>query len=315
MDSPFNALRHAIVKVGDKYRYAEYKDHCDQLFRKYSVLRKKQIGESVLGRPIEALVIGTGTTQIHMNGAVHANEWITTPLLLRFIEELAEFLVHSGREPGKIELGKSFHSLKADWANNFTLWVVPMVNPDGADLSQDGIPIDCQWREQLLEWNGGSSDFSRWKANIRGVDLNDQFPSFWELERDRRGIQGPGPQDYGGERPLSEPESAALAELTRSAGFSRVLSLHTQGKEIYWNYRDMEPVESGFMADRLADAGGYRAVKLSGSDAGYKDWFIQEFRRPGFTVEAGEGVNPLPPSQFEMIYAQLSPILVEFLRG
>ncbi|MNI77462.1 Gamma-D-glutamyl-L-diamino acid endopeptidase 1 [compost metagenome] len=103
--------------------------------------------------------------------------------------------------------------------------------------------------------------------------------------------------------------------------------MHTQGKEIYWNYRDREPQEAEAMAERLAAAsgegsdgsngsgGGYRAVKLSGSDAGYKDWFIDEFRRPGFTVEAGEGVNPLPVEQFDDIYKGLAPILAEFIRG
>ncbi|MMZ65273.1 Gamma-D-glutamyl-L-diamino acid endopeptidase 1 [compost metagenome] len=91
--------------------------------------------------------------------------------------------------------------------------------------------------------------------------------------------------------------------------------MHTQGKEIYWNYREREPREAEAFAARLAAAGGYRAVKLTGSDAGYKDWFIDEFRRPGFTVEVGEGVNPLPLEDFEEMYKELEPILAEFIRG
>ncbi|WMT39495.1 hypothetical protein RE628_19000 [Paenibacillus sp. D2_2] len=65
----------------------------------------------------------------------------------------------------------------------------------------------------------------------------------------------------------------------------------------------------------MAEVSGYRAVKLSGSDAGYKDWFILKFHRPGFTVEAGEGKNPLPPQQFDSIYTDLAPLLLEFIRG
>ena len=38
------------------------------------------------------------------------------------------------------------------------------------------------------------------------------------------------------------------------------------------------------------------------SYAGYKDWFIQEFDKPGYTFEAGIGVNPLPISQLGTIY-------------
>ncbi|WP_244861485.1 M14 family metallopeptidase [Paenibacillus vini] len=299
----------AIERGG--FRNADYVDQMSRLLQKYDVLRSRQIGTSVLGQPLFALIVGDGPEKVHINAAVHANEWITAPLLLRFVEELA-----AARSAGD-----------TCGLDAVTLWAVPMANPDGADLAQDGIPPGCAWAEELAAWNGGSGDFRRWKANIRGVDLNDQFPACWELERERRGLAAPAPQDYGGPHPLSEPEAAALAGLTRAERFSRVLSLHTQGKEIYWNYRDREPQEAEAMAERLAAAsgegsdgsngsgGGYHAVKLSGSDAGYKDWFIDEFRRPGFTVEAGEGVNPLPVEQFDDIYKGLAPILAEFIRG
>ena len=44
--------------------------------------------------------------------------------------------------------------------------------------------------------------------------------------------------------------------------------------------------------------------------AGYKDWFIEEYDRPGYTVEAGMGENPLPMTQFERIYHDNKGILV-----
>lgn len=290
-----------VVQVKDGgYRNADFMRHMSELLQLYDGLIARQIGTSVLGKPLYALILGEGAEPVHINAGVHANEWITAPLLLRFVEELANNARGAGQACG---------------LDGVTLWAVPMANPDGADLAQDGIPPGCAWAEELAAWNGGSGDFRRWKANARGVDLNDQFPACWELEQSRRGRSGPAPQDYGGPHPLSEPEAAALARLTREVRFSRVLSLHTQGKEIYWNYRDREPREAEALAARMAAAGGYRAVKLSGSDAGYKDWFIDEFRRPGFTVEAGEGVNPLPPEQFDEIYAGLAPILAEFIRG
>ncbi|MEF2965576.1 M14 family metallocarboxypeptidase [Paenibacillus sp. M1] len=282
------------------YRSGDFVGQCHRLLDKYPALTVRTIGTSVLGKPIVALILQGGPEAVHINAAVHANEWITAPLLLRFVEEQAAMRAAGGAR-----------GLEAA-----TLWAVPLANPDGADLAQDGIPPGCAWAEDLAAWNGGSGDFRRWKANLRGVDLNDQFPACWELERERRGVPCPAPQDYGGTHPLSEPEAAALARLTREVPFSRVMSLHTQGKEIYWNYRDREPREAEALAERLAAAGsGYRAVKLEGSDAGYKDWFIDEFRRPGFTVEAGEGVNPLPAEQFDEIYADLAPILAEFIRG
>ena len=89
-----------------------------------------------------------------------------------------------------------------------------MVNPDGVDLVLNGPPSSEPYRSNVIEWNNNSLDFSGWKANIRGVDLNDQFPAEWERER-ARNPKNPGPRDYGGESPLSEPEAIAMADLTR----------------------------------------------------------------------------------------------------
>lgn len=293
-----------VVGMCDGYRYADFIAQSAELMRRYPTLCRKCIGHSVLGKSMDCFVIGNGPEQLHMNGAVHANEWITTPLLLRFMEELLECSI--------AQLSEEITCL----LQRVTLWIVPMVNPDGVNLAQDGIGIaEKDWRSCLLEWNGGRDDFTGWKANIRGVDLNDQFPAYWETERERRQVAGPASQDYSGAGPLSEPEARALAELTERVDFSRALSLHTQGREIYWNYRDHEPPQAEELADRMAAVSGYRAVKLSGSDAGYKDWFILKFRRPGFTVEAGEGKNPLPPEQFASIYEDLASLLLEFIRG
>ncbi|WP_055108730.1 M14 family metallopeptidase [Paenibacillus ihumii] len=303
-----NRGQRPVVRVHEGYRYEDGIEQIGRLMARYDALRRVEIGTSVLGKSIAALVIGNGPEHIHVNAAVHANEWITAPLLLRFMEELA-----AGQESGAGP--ESSGCPGRELLDRLTLWAVPMANPDGMNLSQDGLWPACPYREQLLVWNGGSDNFSGWKANIRGVDLNDQFPAGWEEERARRGSDGPASQDYGGSEPLCEPEAAALAGLTRRLRFSRVASLHTQGREIYWNYRELEPACSEALANRLASVSGYKAVKLTGSDAGYKDWFISEFRRPGFTIEAGEGVNPLPAGQFETIYAEIKPLLTEFIRG
>ena len=43
--------------------------------------------------------------------------------------------------------------------------------------------------------------------------------------------------------------------------------------------------------------------------AGYKDWYIQAYNRPGYTIEAGSGVNPLPLNQLPKIYADNEALL------
>ncbi|WNR43238.1 M14 family metallopeptidase [Paenibacillus roseipurpureus] len=286
------------------YGYETLGEELNRLGKIYPFLHIACIGESVMGRNLYALRIGQGAREIHFNAAMHANEWITAPLVMQFVEDLA-----CAYARGTAWRERNVRRILSE----YSLWVVPMVNPDGVELVLQGLTDDHPYRDALLTWNEGSISFLNWKANIRGVDLNDQFPAHWEEEKARREREGPGERDYGGEAPLSEPEAVALAHFTQSHAFERVLALHTQGREIYWNYRDYEPPESEHIALLLAQASGYEAVKLTGSDAGYKDWFIQHFRKPGFTIEVGYGVNPLPVETFASLYEELVRLLLTAL--
>ncbi|MCI3923907.1 M14 family metallocarboxypeptidase [Paenibacillus sp. TRM 82003] len=283
----------AIVDGTVPYGYKELCRDLAELRRTYPFLHIESIGRSVMGKELYAVRIGRAKRSVFLNGAFHANEWITAPIVLKFMEQCARAWKEGGRIEG-VDAAKLFSSVE--------LWVVPMVNPDGVELALRGAGPEHPYARQLKAWNGGSDDFSGWKANVRGVDLNDQFPAFWEVERDRRDVPGPGPRDYTGEAPLTEPEAAAIAAFTEARDFDAVAALHTQGEEIYWNYRDREPPEAEGLARAMEAVSGYKAVKLTGSDAGYKDWFIHRFGRPGFTVEAGLGINPLPTSQFPAMY-------------
>ncbi len=293
-----------MIRLSGEYGPGDLERDIQEMQLRYPVIEWSVIGRSVLGKPLYAAKIGKGPKNLHINAALHANEWITTPCLMRFMEEYGRALSQ--------ESPVYFQEPDA-WYRNYTLWVVPMANPDGVELVQEGVTPSHPFYECLLEWNGGREDFRRWKANINGVDLGDQFPAHWQEEVARRGKIRPSPQDYAGTKPLSEPEAEAVYQHTLSISPERAISLHSQGREIYWNYRDYEPPESEDMARRLGQAGGYRPVKLQGSDAGYKDWFIQHYRRPGFTVEIGYGMNPLPLEDFEDLCVEVGSILAAFM--
>jgi g-D-glutamyl-meso-diaminopimelate peptidase len=296
------------MKIRERYGYQAMKEDLARLQYRYpSFLKIKTIGRSVLGKRLIAVRIGTGKKQIHYNGSFHAREWITTPLLVKFIEDYAKSYTNGSRLRDK-DMRQLFQQT--------SLWIVPLVNPDGVELVQRGVTAKNPYYERLLKWNNGSFDFSQWKANIRGVDLNRQYPAHWEEEKQRnaaRGVTGPGPLYYAGTAPLTEPEAIVIANLTKRHDFRLVMAFHTQGKEIYWGYRGLEPPESKTIADRFAAVSGYKPVAWAGSDAGYKDWFIQEYRRPGFTIECGIGPQPLPISQFPEIYEDVLGIMLEGL--
>ncbi|MDN4085485.1 M14 family zinc carboxypeptidase [Paenibacillus polymyxa] len=314
--------RDQIVRLRGEYSYEDLMEDLKALVHRFPFIEVGSIGTSVMGKDIPYIRIGQGTRKIHANASVHANEWLTTPCLLRFIEQYARGIDGAeGRDAEQLhdEWGKPtgnpwvYGGSPQDLMEHTSLWVVPMVNPDGVELVQQGVLPTHPLYHELRKWNEGRADFRGWKANIRGVDLNDQFPAYWEEEVRRRGKTGPSRRDYAGPAPLSEPESKALADLTEREQFDMVLSIHSQGQEIYWNYRDLEPKESRDWALQLAAATGYRAVKLGGSDAGYKDWFIQRFGKPGFTVEVGLGVNPLPMRDYEDIAAEVGMLMATVL--
>lgn len=290
-----------LVQI-QNYSYETLISDLRRLQSVYPFIKRSSIGESVLGRDIPEVVIGKGKINCHYNGSFHANEWITTLAIMTFLNDYLLALTNQGDIRG-IQMMPLYEAA--------SLSIVPMVNPDGVNLVLNGPPAKEPYRSKGVEWNNGSDDFSGWKANIRGVDLNDQFPALWELEKAQR-LTKPGPRDYPGEAPLTEPEAIAMADLTKKRNFSRVIAFHTQGKEIYWGFENNEPPYSEVIVKEFSRVSGYNAVKSLTSYAGYKDWFIQEWRRPGFTVELGEGVNPLPLTKFQDIYQEALGI---FLAG
>ena len=96
-----------------------------------------------------------------------------------------------------------------------------------------------------------------------------------------------------------------------------MLALHTQGQVIYWQFRDYQVPGARALAEEFARLSGYALedTPYESSFAGYKDWFIQNWRRPGFTIECGAGESPLPLSQFDEIYRDILGILVTAALG
>ena len=127
-----------------------------------------------------------------------------------------------------------------------------------------------------------------------------------------QGYESPAPRDFVGEAPLSAPESRAVYDYTKRSSFELILAYHTQGEVIYWKYLDYEPDNSYRIARYFGEVSGYAVEETPAASgyAGYKDWFIQEYNLPGYTVEVGRGTNPLPMSQFAQIYEDNIGILL-----
>lgn len=286
----------------------------DALVQAYPFCSSQTLTETAFGRPVRTLVIGDGERKVLFTAAHHANEWITAPLLLKFVEELAEAM----RSGGKL-WGVDARTI----GRLVTIHTVPMVNPDGVDLVTGAIEqgtLQYTAAEALATFYPQVPFPEGWKANLLGVDLNLQYPAGWLNAREIKFVQGykrPGPRDYVGRAPLSQREARALAAYTEEVNPKVVLAYHTQGGVIYWQFEDYEVEGARELADEFARVSGYSVedTPFASSFAGYKDWFIQNFRRPGFTIEAGRGSNPLPIAQFDEIYRDNLGILVTAALG
>lgn len=296
--------------VSEAVTYSSYLTEwiLEGLLVRYPFLREEQIGRSVMGRELTVLRIGEGKQQAFYNAAFHANEWITTPVLLKFAEDYAECF----------SSGRSLYGVRCSWLYyGFTLSLLPLVNPDGVDLVNDVLD-DKQYQRQAQRI---SNDYPQipfpqgWKANIDGIDLNLQFPAGWEKAKEIKFAQGyrtPAPRDYVGSAPLTAPESKAVYRYTKQNDFALILAYHTQGEVIYWKYLDYEPINSYQIARYFGEVSGYTVEETpsASGNAGYKDWFIKAYNRPGYTIEAGTGINPLPMTQFPQIYEDNIGILL-----
>ena len=250
---------------------------------------KKIIGESIGGRAIFAFFVGRHEYPVGIGQyAMHAREWITALLALYHIER--------GVSRGGV-------------------WIVPLVNPDGALLSETGIgSVSAEHRAFLKELGG---DYRLYKCNLEGVDLNLNFDARWGTGRGN--LTYPAPHGYIGPFPQSAPESRALADFTREVQPDYTLSWHAKGEEIYWRFfqerkrlrRDKR------LARLLAKSTGYALKETPHSSGGYKDWCIEKLKIPAFTIEVGNDrfLHPLGRERLGDIVVHCGNAVYDFTKG
>ena len=280
------------------YDYRTMNEEIDALLEKYNTIEAFSIGRSVMNKDIPCLKIGRGSKKLFLSGAYHGLEYLTAAFLIRFIKHYAENF-YNGTGDTKELFGK------------VTLFMSPMINPDGVDIAVNGLDITNPYHRALISMVGIHSFNTVWQANARGVDINHNYDAKWNMVMEK-----PSPSKYGGEMAESEPETRAVVEFVRRMNFDMLLAFHSQGREIYYDFDGMEGERSREIADKMAEESGYAVCRPEGtaSFGGCKDWFIKEFGREGFTVEIGEGKNPLPMEMLDEIYEENEKLILRVMR-
>lgn len=161
-----------LVPTNIRYTSQVLNMNIDSLKTIYPFLEVASIGSSVLGRPLRTIRFGTGAKHVFYCGATHANEWITSSLLMKFIENLCKSYVNN------LEI---FGVNARNLFSNVSLYILPMVNPDGVDLVTEAFS-ENSWaytNAKRIANNFPNIPFPNgWKANIEGIDLQKVNPIF-----------------------------------------------------------------------------------------------------------------------------------------
>lgn len=299
----FDVIENVVDTSKHNYSFAEMQDDLNILQQKYpDKLTVYTVGTSVDGRAIYQAILGNPQARnaIFMMGTIHGREWMNSWILM----EMLEFNLDNWDSiaPNTETYGNVF--------NDCCIYLLPMVNPDGVEISQNGInAINNEEVRNALKTMTGANNHKRWKANAHGVDLNRNFSTGWNSRVD---VIVPGADFFNGYNVESEPEVQAVKAALEQRGFIAAISYHSAERTLYWDLG-----QQGELRDRTQalvthchNINGYKygeASPLKGLDYNYTT-FAKGI--PSVIIETGTVACPLPYSQFKTIWKENHMMMV-----
>lgn len=281
-------LNEKVVQIrSQKYTYNQMKmdmKRLEKMYSDYCVLNK--IGKSVQGRDIYDFAIGNSDAKksLLVISTLHAREYICAAVMMKEIEYYLENYSH---KVGGVSMANTLDKIQIHY--------VVMANPDGVTISQ--------------------TKYSAWKANGRGVDLNRNFPA-------KKFVVGgkAGAQRYSGPKALSEPESRAIAELTKKLKKEQqlqgVINYHAMGRIIYGDCKSSKLSKAINAMHHIAKKNtGYKAALDDPSiptwGGQYREYVMYMLGLPSITIEIGTSAAPCPYWQYETEFQKNKYIVIQ----
>lgn len=286
--------------------YARMMKTLNLMVERYPFLSFSYLGETILGRGIPLLTIGSGDRSVLFVGAQKAREWTISSLLLRWLREMCDLYVAKG---------KIFHYDIRYLLSTRCIVVIPMLNPDGVEYCLHGVEKENVLYDRLRSMNEGSEDFSSWQANARGVDLSHNYGvGFFEQkeEEQRMGILGGASFGFGGESSESEPEVGALCNYLRyHQEFRAVIDLQMLGETIGYTSGGRTAPRSHRIAKSLSEFSGYALKNPEQEEARGRllDFCIVERHLPAFTIHCGRDAPSISVGDPFYLYERLRKML------
>lgn len=265
------------------------------------LIKTSSIGKSVEDRDLLLIEFGRGANKIFVCGTHHAREYIATTYLMYAIDRYA-YAYRTNSMWGQYS--------PREILDNVTFCIVPMVNPDGVNLVQNGIYATDHASElaNMGIYEGSKYGYSAWKANVHGVDVNWNYNKDWSINRNKnqRGSIG-----FNGDYPNSEPETVAVSNYVDNNLFDAFLSFHTQGQIFYWADNTETP---SYIHQAIQKDTGFVGYIDSGTGVGgsFFDYVYRNFKKPTITVELCPYVGnfPYPNDDFDAVWKPAKNILL-----
>ncbi len=248
------------------------------------------IGHSTrFGWPIYALKISDNVLvdedepAFLIDGMHHAREPLGNEICLAFIDYL---LTHHALDPKVTR-----------WVNEYEIWVIPILNPEGYKYIVDNNLASPWWRKNLRDNNNNG----RIDPDYDGVDLNRNYDYNWYYG----GSTNPADWTYRGPYAFSEKETQAKRNLAMKEKFVASVSYHSYGEEVMycWSWPntgvrapDHELIYelASEMARRIkneAGTGNYTLARLSGANQS-PIWMYGALGTLEFLIETGTSFIP-----------------------
>jgi g-D-glutamyl-meso-diaminopimelate peptidase len=273
-----------------KYDYEDMTKDLQKLQKKYSGKAKlSSLGTTADNREIWCIRIGKASAKrkLVIDAAIHAREWKNVQVVMRQTEDML----------------RDYRDFKERFKET-CIYIIPMDNPDGVSIAQYGFDAIRNKKLRKLCKKIGHADV--WKANARGVDLNDNFPAGFH----KKGMKKkPSYMAYPGKKAASEKETKALIQFINEINPEVVLNVHSTGSIIYWDFAVDETLHDKLykIASKIHSFNKYPMMPASSSTAkegGFADWLNYDKGIASITIETGSVECPLPHSEYKTIFKE-----------
>jgi g-D-glutamyl-meso-diaminopimelate peptidase len=184
----------------------------------------------------------------------------------------------------------------ADYLNELDLYFMPVANPDGLKIAhEDWVNIEKFLPE--IKQIKKMETFAEWKANGKGIDLNDSFnDGTHAINKSYNASPVPCSEGYKGEFAAQPIETQVIQKFVSRIRPLMTLSFHTKGDLIYWADSKTHAYFNGidsFIHDACLNVSNFSRVPVSPDPStfggGLENYVRYQFGLLGSCVELSSG--------------------------